>query len=63
MTFNVPHLPDAAWLAFSADHDEDEAARTFEERFGAPPEYITESAGRYKMLLVGPVPDLEGDVL
>lgn len=60
---DLPVLPDASWLAFSADHDEDDAARRFEERFGQPPEYITESAGRYKMLLVGPVPGLlEGGV-
>ena len=57
---DLPVLPDAAWLAFTADHDEDAAARRFEERFGQPPEYITESAGRHKMLLVGPVPGLEG---
>lgn len=53
---DLPVLPDAAWLAFTADHDEDDAARIFQRRFGRPPEYITESAGRYKMLLVGPVP-------
>ena len=55
---DVPVLLGVPWLAFSADHDEEEAARAFEDRFGQPPEYITESAGRYKMLLVGPVPDL-----
>lgn len=57
---DVPVLPGQAWLAFTHDHDEDEAARTFEDRFGQPPEYITESAGRYKLLLAGPVPGLEG---
>lgn len=34
---DLPVLPDASWLAFSADHDEDDAARRFEERFGQPP--------------------------
>lgn len=57
---DVPVLLGQAWLAFTHDHDEDDAARTFEERFGQPPEYITESSGRYPMLLVGPVPDREG---
>ena len=57
---DLPVLPDASWLAFTADHDEDDAARRFEQRFGQPPEYITESNGRYKMLLVGPVPEPEG---
>jgi hypothetical protein len=56
---DVSVLPGQAWLAFTRDHDEDEASRTFEERFGQPPEYITESAGRCKMLLVGPVPGVE----
>ena len=59
----VPVLPGQAWLAFTRDHDEDDAARRFEQRFGQPPEYITESAGRYPLLLVGPVPDREGDAL
>lgn len=57
---DVSVLPGQTWLAFTRDHDENEAARTFEERFGQPPEYITESSGRYPMLLVGPVPGLEG---
>lgn len=60
---DLPVLPDAAWLAFTADHDEDDAARIFEDRFGQPPEYIAESGGRYKMLLVGPVPGQEGGAL
>jgi len=55
---DVSVLPGQTWLAFTHDHDEDDAARTFEKRFGQPPEYITESAGRCPMLLVGPVPDL-----
>lgn len=59
---DLPVLPGSSWLAFTIDHDEADAARIFEERFGQPPEYIAESGGRYKMLLVGPVPGLEGGV-
>lgn len=55
---DLPVLPGSSWLAFTIDHDEADAARVFEERFGRPPEYIAESIG--PLLLVGPVPGLEG---
>jgi hypothetical protein len=43
-----------AYLAFTLDHNEDEAAARFLTRFGAPPDTIIESHG---ILLVGPVPE------
>ena len=44
------------YLAFTLDHDEDEASARFIARFGMPPETISESNG---ILLVGPVPEEE----
>ncbi len=55
--------PDPAgffWLAFTQDHDEDDAARCFVRRYGQLPRYIFDGLGG---LLVGPVPGLEGTVL
>ena len=55
--------PDPAgsyWLAFTQDHDENDAARCFVRRYGQPPRYIFDGLGG--LLLVGPVPGLEGTV-
>lgn len=43
-----------AWRAFTLDTREEEAAGSFERRYGFPPEYVFESRG---LLLVGPVPE------
>jgi hypothetical protein len=53
---DVSVLPGQAWLAFTRDHDEDKAARTFEERFGQPPEHVVDHGG---YLWLGPVPGAE----
>ena len=50
---DTPTVVGRTWLAFSLDHDEDDAARRFQQRYGAPPRYITENLG---LLLVGPIP-------
>jgi hypothetical protein len=53
--------PDPAgsyWLAFTGDHDEGDAARCFLRRYGQPPRYLFDGLGG--LLLVGPVPGLEG---
>lgn len=44
----------AAFLCFTLDHDEDEAAAIFERKFGRPPELILEWG---RMLRLGPVRD------
>ena len=54
--------PDPAgsyWRAFTLDTSEDDAAAAFLRRYGQPPRYIFENLG---LLLVGPVPGLEGGV-
>ncbi len=55
--------PDPAgsyWLAFTRDHSEDDAARVFLRRYGQPPRYCFDGLGG--LLLVGPVPGLDGGV-
>jgi hypothetical protein len=54
----TPAPGDFSWLAFTGDHDEGDAAATFRRRYGQPPRYIFDALG--KLLLVGPVPGLEG---
>ena len=41
------------YLAFGLSYDEELAARAFEQRYGAPPEYIFEDR---LLLKVGPIP-------
>lgn len=63
MPLPLDAAPDPAgsyWLAFTRDHDEDDAARCFQRRHGQLPRYLLEGLGG--LLLVGPVPDLEGGV-
>lgn len=48
------------WLAFTCDHSEEDAAATFRRRYGQPPRYVFDGLGG--LLLVGPVPGLEGTV-
>ena len=45
------------FLAFTRDHDEDDASARFEARFGAPPAYILDDK-EHNVLLVGPRPDM-----
>lgn len=45
------------WLAFTADHDETDAAAVFLRRYGQPARYVFDGLGG--LLLVGPVPDQE----
>lgn len=45
-------------LAFTLDHDEDDAARLFMQRYGQPPEHIIEQSG---LLWLGPVPVQKAD--
>jgi hypothetical protein len=57
----MPAAPDPAgsyWLAFTGDHDEGDAARCFLRRYGQLPRYCFDGLGG--LLLVGPVPGLEG---
>lgn len=57
----MPAAPDPAgsyWLAFTRDHNEDDAAATFRRRYDQLPRYIFDGLGG--LLLVGPVPGLEG---
>lgn len=59
-----PTAPDprgAYWMAFTADHDRRAAAAAFVRRYGTPPRYVFDGLGG--LLLVGPVPGLEGEVL
>lgn len=42
------------WLAFTGDHDEADAARRFEEKYGQPPARVFDGLGG--LLLCGPVP-------
>jgi len=48
------------WLAFTKDHNEDDAAATFQRRYGQLPRYVFDGLGG--LLLVGPVPGQEGGV-
>ncbi len=59
--FGPPDPAGSYWLAFTQDHDEDDAARCFVRRYGQLPRYIFDGLGG--LLLVGPVPGLEGTVL
>lgn len=52
-----PDLTQGLWRGFTADHDEAEAAQSFEQRYGKPPEYIVEDRG---VLFVGPIPAAPG---
>ena len=56
----APDPRGAVWLAFTGDHDEGDAAATFRRRYGQPPRYVFDGLGG--LLLVGPVPGLEGTV-
>lgn len=56
----APEPRGAVWLAFTGDHNEDDAAATFQRRYGQLPRYIFDGLGG--LLLVGPVPGLEGGV-
>lgn len=53
----APDPRGALWRAFTLDHDPDDAARCFLRRYGQPPKYRFRNLG---LLLVGPVPGLEG---
>jgi len=54
----APDPRGAVWLAFTKDHNEDDAAAVFLRRYGQLPRYIFDGLG--ELLLVGPVPGLEG---
>lgn len=54
----TPAPGDFLWLAFTRDHNEDDAAATFQRRYGQPPRYVMDGLGG--LLLVGPVPGQEG---
>lgn len=56
----APDPRGAVWLAFTGDHNEDDAAATFQRRYGQLPRYVFDGLGG--LLLVGPVPGLEGGV-
>lgn len=45
----------AVWLGFTRDHDDDDAARVFERRFGLRPRFVFDALGG--LLFVGPVPE------
>jgi hypothetical protein len=47
-----------AWLAFTGDHSEDQAAARFRQRFGHPPEYVLDWGDG--TLRCGPVPEGRG---
>lgn len=53
----APDPRGATWLGFTLDHDENAAAAAFLRRYGQAPRYVFENLG---LLLVGPVPGLEG---
>lgn len=55
----APDPRGAVWLAFSGDHDKGAAAAAFQRRYGQPPRYHPFD-GLGGLLLVGPVPGLEG---
>ena len=55
----APDPRGAVWLAFTGDHNEDDAAKVFTLRYGRPPRYVFDGLGG--LLLVGPVP--EGTVM
>ncbi len=54
-------LSRGAWMAFTIDHDEQDAVTKFEWRYGRPPEHVIEDR-RWKAptLKVGPVPGVGG---
>lgn len=54
----APDPSGSYWLAFTHDHDETDAAAVFLRRYGQPPRYVFDGLGG--LLLVGPVPGLEG---
>lgn len=56
----APDPRGAVWLAFTKDHNEDDAAATFQRRYGQLPRYVFDGLGG--LLLAGPVPGLEGGV-
>jgi hypothetical protein len=56
--FGPPDPAGSYWLAFTRDHNEDDAAATFRRRYGQLPRYIFDGLGG--LLLVGPVPGREG---
>lgn len=51
----APDPRGAVWLAFTGDHNEDDAAATFQRRYGQLPRYVFDGLGG--LLLVGPVPE------
>ena len=60
-SLDAPDPSGSYWLAFTRDHSEDDAAAVFLRRYGQPARYIVD--GRGGLLLVGPVPELRGEVL
>ncbi len=50
----TPEPGGIVWLAFTGDHDEADAARRFEARYGQPPRYVRDGLGG--LLLCGPIP-------
>lgn len=63
LPIDLPTRPDLSghtWLAFTADQDEAAASRTFQTRYGRPPEYIVDVPGRtpaFSQIWLGPVPE------
>ncbi len=45
-------------LCYTLDHNEDEAAAIFRQRFGVPPDHIVEQSG---LLWLGPIPETQED--
>ncbi len=60
-SLDAPDPRGAVWLAFTGDHNEDDAAATFQRRYAQPPLHIFDGLGG--LLLVGPVPGMEGGAL
>lgn len=51
--YRTPDPAGHAWHAFTLDTKEDDAAASFQRRYGTVPEFVFESRG---LLLVGPIP-------
>lgn len=51
---SVTYRPDAYYLCFTLDTDENAAAARYQHKFGKPPEQVLEHAG---LLRLGPVED------
>lgn len=48
-----PNLKAGLWQGFTVDHNEDDAARLFAQRYGQQPTFIVEDR---HVLFVGPIP-------